>query len=112
MFNQPSTIQPEHASPVTISHVPRELQMFSLGEHELDMLGGAYSSLWQTFCGITAGTAVTTLVTFLTVSLSDRAFGAFVAVFVATAVLAIAFLIATIIERRRISATIQRLKRR
>jgi hypothetical protein len=86
--------------------------MYSVGEHEIDLLSASYGSIFQGACGAALGITVTCLVTIFTVDLSDRAFAAFVAVGVLTGLSTLVLAGLAIVEYRQVSANVKRIKER
>jgi len=86
--------------------------MFSVAEHELDMLSASYGSIYQAALGIAAGIALTSIVTLSTVKLDDSAMAAFLGVFVASGIASFVLGGLTIIEYRRVTANVRRIKER
>jgi hypothetical protein len=106
-------IEPETpVIPVTVEQVPRTLRMYSLGEHELDMLTGNYSSIWALGFGAAFSVLLISVVTVVTVKLSDRAFASFMAALIVSGVLSAIFLLATLVEYRRVSVRVSSIKTR
>lgn len=86
--------------------------MYSIGEHEIDMLSASYGSIFQTALGTSGGIAITSVVTLFTVDLKDRAFAAFLAVFVVSTLASLVLFALAIVEYRRVTANINRIKER
>jgi hypothetical protein len=76
------------------------------------MLSASYGSIFQTGFGVSAGIAMTSLITLLTVDLSDRVLAAFVGAMIASSIAAIILLGLSVVEYRRVSSNIKRIKER
>jgi hypothetical protein len=110
---RPMVIRSETSqAPVTISFVPRVLEMYSITEPELDAVSSPFNSVNLAFFGLSFGAALAVLVTLFTVDIDGKPFGAFVAAAIVSVMAVLYFGIQAARDHYRSAQMTDRIKRR